>query len=64
MKAYFLPGELFFLAILLFSYFGTIMHWRKWRVPTLILGLVASTALLRPIGISPNKVSLCISKTM
>lgn len=45
MKAYFLPGELFVLAILLFSYFGTIMHWRKWRVPTLILGLVASTAL-------------------
>ena len=45
MKAYFLPGELFILAILLFSYFGTIMHWRKWRVPTLILGLVASVAL-------------------
>ena len=45
MKAYFLPVELFFLAIMLFSYFGTVMHWRKWRKPTLALGLVALTAL-------------------
>jgi AraC-like DNA-binding protein len=45
-RAYFLPGELFILGILLFSYFGTVMHWRKWRGPTLTLALMALTALI------------------
>ena len=45
-KAYFLPLELYFLAILLFSYFGSVMHWRKWRRPTLILGGIALLTLL------------------
>ena len=44
-KAYFLPMLLYFLAILLFSYFGSVMHWRKWRKPTLLLGAVAMLAL-------------------
>lgn len=45
-KAYFLPVELFFLAILLFSYFGTVMHWRTWRRPTFLFGLIALMAIL------------------
>lgn len=45
-KAYFLPVDLYFLTILLFSYFGSVMHWRKWRRPTLILGAIALLALL------------------
>lgn len=44
-KAYFLPMDLYFLTILLFSYFGNVMHWRKWRRPTLILGGIALLAL-------------------
>ena len=44
-KAYFLPMVLYFLTILLFSYFGTVMHWRKWRRPTLILGGIALLTL-------------------
>lgn len=39
-RAYFLPVELFFLAILLFSYFATVMHWRTWRRPTVLSGLL------------------------
>lgn len=45
-KAYFLPAELYFLGVLLFSYFGSVMHWRRWRKPTLLLGLAALLALL------------------
>lgn len=45
-KAYFLPMELYFLTLLLFSYFGSVMHWHKWRRPTLILGAIALLALL------------------
>ena len=45
-KAYFLPVTLYFITILLFSYFGTVMHWRKWRRPTLLLGGAALLALV------------------
>ena len=45
-KAYCLPVDLFFLPILLFSYFGSVMHWRKWHRPTFLLGMVALLALL------------------
>ena len=45
-KAYFLPVSLYSLTILLFSYFGGVMHWRKWRRPTLTLGAIALLALL------------------
>lgn len=45
-KAYFLPVTLYFLTILLFSYFGSVMHWRRWRRPTLALGAVALFALI------------------
>ena len=44
-KAYFLPGTLYLLSIMLFSYFGTVKHWRKWRRPTIIVGIVALLAL-------------------
>ena len=46
LKAYFLPVNLYYLTILLFSYFGGIMHWRTWRRPTLILGATALLALI------------------
>lgn len=45
-KAYFLPMSLYSLTILLFSYFGGVMHWRKWRRPTLTLGGVALLAII------------------
>lgn len=45
LKAYFLPVNLFYMTILLFSYFGGIMHWRRWRKPTLTLGAIALLAL-------------------
>jgi len=44
-KAYFLPGALYQFAIMLFSYFATVKHWRKWRRPTVIIGVIALLAL-------------------
>ena len=44
-KAYFLPGTLYLLSILLFSYFATVKHWVKWRKPTVIIGIIALLAL-------------------
>ena len=45
-KAYFLPADLYFMSILFFSYFGSVMHWRKWRRPTILWGSLALIALL------------------
>ena len=47
-KTYFLPLELFFVAIMLFSYFGNVMHWKKWIRPAFVLGL--SSVLLIMTG--------------
>ena len=44
-KAYFLPGSIYLLSIMLFSYFATVKHWRKWRRPTVIIGIIALLAL-------------------
>ena len=45
-KAYFLPVAIYLLSIMLFSYFATVKHWRKWRRPTVIIGIIALLALL------------------
>ena len=37
-RVYFLPVTLFHDAVLLFSYFGTIMKWRQWRLPIYLVG--------------------------
>ena len=45
-RLYFLPVTLFHFTLLLFSYFGNVMQWRRWRVPALIAGLPMALALL------------------
>lgn len=45
-KAYFLPVICYFLTILLFSYFGTVMQWRRRREITLVMGVPAALSLL------------------
>jgi len=45
-RLYFLPVTLFHFTLLLFSYFGNVMQWRRWRVPALISGLPMALALL------------------
>lgn len=45
-KAYFLPAELYFLTVLLFSYFGGVMQWEKWKRPALLAGIPGMAGLL------------------
>ena len=37
-RTYFFPVTLFHCIVLLFSYFGIIMHWQKWRLPLFLVG--------------------------
>ena len=37
-RIYFFPVTLFHCIVLLFSYFGIIMHWRQWRLPLFLVG--------------------------
>ena len=45
-RLYFLPVTLFHFTLILFAYFGTVMQWKKWRWPTLLIGLPLALALL------------------
>ena len=45
-KAYFLPVELYFLTILLFSYFGSVMDWKKWERPAKWVGIPGLAGLI------------------
>lgn len=38
-KAFFLPYNIYYLTLLLFSYFGSVMQWRKWRGPAICIGV-------------------------
>ena len=49
-KAYFLPVDLYFLTILLFSYFGGVKQWKKWRVPIVALGVIAGLSVLAAVA--------------
>ena len=51
-RLYFLPVTLFHFTLLLFSYFGNVMQWRKWRGPALISGLPMALALLAGLALA------------
>ena len=38
-KVFFLPYNIYYLTLLLFSYFGSVMQWRKWRRPAIYMGV-------------------------
>ena len=48
-KLYFLPVTLYHFTILLFSYFGNVMQWKKWRVPMFIIGFPVALSLLAAV---------------
>ncbi|MBR5908089.1 MAG: hypothetical protein IKZ50_06850 [Bacteroidales bacterium] len=56
-RFYFLPVTLYHFTILLFSYFGNVMHWKKWRVLMIITGLPVALALIAffVLTVWPNK---------
>ena len=45
-RLYFLPATLYQFTILLFAYFGTIMQWKRWRVPIFVIGFPVVAALV------------------
>ncbi len=48
-RLYFLPVTIFHFIILFFSYFGSVMQWKEWRRPTLIIGVPVALALLAAV---------------
>lgn len=44
-KAFFLPFNIYFLTLMLFSYFGSVRQWRKWRLPAIYVGVPTFLAL-------------------
>ena len=51
-RLYFLPVTLLHFTILLFSYFGNVMQWKKWRLPIAVIGLPVLLALLTSFGMA------------
>lgn len=45
-RIYFLPVTLYHFTLILFSYFGSVMEWKKWQWPTVIAGIPVGLALL------------------
>lgn len=45
-QMYFLPVTLYHFTILLFAYFGSVMEWKQWRWPMIIIGFPVVVALL------------------
>jgi AraC-like DNA-binding protein len=45
-RIYFLPVTISHFTVLVFSYFGVVMHWKKWLLPILLVGVPVSVALL------------------
>ena len=45
-RLYFLPVTLYHFVLILFSYFGSVMQWKRWMWPTLISGVPVILALL------------------
>ena len=45
-KLYFLPVTLFHFVLIIFSYFGSVMQWKKWQGPTIVVGVPVVLALL------------------
>lgn len=44
-RLYFLPVTLYHFVLILFSYFGSVMQWKKWEGPTLVAGIPVGIAL-------------------
>ena len=45
-RLYFFPVTIFHFTILLFSYFGNVMEWKKWRGPMLKVGVLLALLLI------------------
>lgn len=48
-RLYFLPVTLYHFTLLLYSYFGNVMEWKKWRRPAILAGTPVVLALLAAV---------------
>ena len=48
-RLYFLPVTIFHFTLILFSYFGIVMQWKKWRLPEILAGVPVALALLAAV---------------
>lgn len=48
-RLYFLPVVMYHFALILSSYFGCVMQWKKWRMPMLLSGVPVALALLAAV---------------
>lgn len=55
-RFYLLPVVLHHFAVLIFSYFGTIMSWKKWRIPSLVISspVILSMLITLVLAIIPG----------
>ena len=51
-RFYFLPVTLFHFPMILFSYFGTVMQWQKWRRPVILSGIPVALVLLTAMALA------------
>lgn len=64
MRVYFLPMTLYELTLVLYAYFGNILQWSRWQLPTIVTGLPASlaSAVALVLAIIPgDQVTGCIA---
>lgn len=51
-RLYFLPVTIYHFTLLLFSYFGSVMQWKKWQWPTLLSGVPVAVTLLAAVVVA------------
>ena len=51
-RIYFLPVTIFHFTVLLFSYFGNVMQWKKWQLPIIVVSLPVILALLAAFALA------------
>ena len=51
-RLYFFPVSLYNFAVLLYAYFGGVMKWRKWRIPSVVVGFPVLASLLTVVVVA------------
>lgn len=65
-RIYFLPVTIFHFTVMLFSYFGNVMQWKKWHRPMIIVSLPVFLALLAAFAMAvwPGDQSASVSPAL
>lgn len=65
-QIYFLPVTIFHFTIMLFSYFGNVMQWKKWQLPIIVVSLPVVVAMLAAFALAvwPGDQSASVSPAL